>query len=326
MGQVPAILVADEVGRLKYLGGKPFEDSDAFSPQEVRDLFPKEGEVAAFRWDGEEILVLSTRSGGALVREREASYVVSQLSDGTRVVDVYGPQENLLLSLYAREKEGGEEEIAVLFHSPGGIGAVAWGTVGPDGQASVKAIPEENLFLAQRVEEAYKNKEEGAVISALLDAHREWESTIEEYAPPDPTTAKVVRVEGNTLNTDFGNWEVVVVALQDPRGPNKEDFVLLVKGPGEEVYKGGRFSATPENIERVKLALQDGDETVAAEVLDRDFERKVTRYVQEAVEENPENAERLKHHEALPHAVRRVLEEVESEVPSREGKGREPHL
>ncbi len=325
MGQVPGILVADEVGRLKYLGGKPFEDSDAFSPQVVRDLFPKEGEVTAFRWDGEQVLVLSTRSGGALVREREASYAVSQLSDGTRVVDVYGPQENLLLSLYAREKENGEE-IAVLFHSPRGIGALAWGTVEPGGQASMKAIPEENSFLAQRVEEAYKHREEGALITALLGAHREWESTIEEYAPPDPATAKVVRVEGNTLNTDFGNWEVVVVALQDSREPDKEDFVLLVKGPGEEMYKGGRFSATPENVERVKLALRNGDETIAAEVLDRDFERKVVRYVQEAVEENPENAKRLKHHEVLPQAVRRVLEEVESEVPSREGRGREPHF
>jgi len=317
--------VADEVGRLKYLGGKPFEDSDAFSPQEAWDLFPKEGEVTAFRWDGEQVLVLSTRSGGALVREREASYVVSQLSDGTRVVDVYGPQENLLLSLYAREKES-EEEVAVLFHSPRGIAALAWGTVEPDGQASVKVIPQENSFLAERVEEAYKHREEGALITALLDAHREWESTIEEYAPPDPTVAKVVRVEGNTLNTDFGNWEVVVVALQDSREPNKEDFVLLVKGPGEEVYKGGRFSATPENVERLKLALQNGDETVAAEVLDRDFERKVTRYVQEAVEENPENAERLKRYEVLPQAVRRALEEVENEVPSREGRGREPQL
>jgi hypothetical protein len=325
MGQVPGILVADEVGRLKYLGGKPFEDSDAFSPQEVRDLFPKEGEVTAFRWDGEQVLVLPTRSGGALVREKEASYVVSRLSDGTRVVDVYGSQEDLLLSLYVREREG-KEEVAVLFHSPRGIGAIAWGTVEPDGRASAKAIPEESSFLAERLKEAYKSREEGALITALLGAHREWESTIEEYAPPDPTTAKVVRVEGNTLNTDFGNWEVVVVALQDSREPNKEDFVLLVKGPGEEVYKGGRFSATPENIERVKLALQNGDETVAAEVLDRDFERKVTRYVQELVEENPVNAERLKHHEALPHAVRRALEEVESEVPSREGKGREPHL
>jgi hypothetical protein len=325
MGQVPEILVADEAGRLKYLGGKPFEDSDAFSPQEVRDLFPKEGEVTAFQWDGEQILVLSTRSGGALVREKEASYVASQLPDGTRVVDVYGSQENLLLSLYTREKDG-KEEMAVLFHSPRGIGALAWGTVEPDGQVSAKAIPGENLFLAERVEEAYKHREEGALITALLEAHREWESTIEEYAPPNPANAKVVRVEGNTLNTDFGNWEVVVVALQDSREPNKEDFVLLVKGPGEEVYKGGRFSATPENIERVKLALRNGDETVAAEVLDRDFERKVTRYVQEAVEENPENAERLKHHEALPYTVRRVLEEVESEVPSREGKGREPHL
>jgi len=325
MGRVPEILVADEVGRLKYLGGKPFEDSDAFSPQEVRDLFPKEGEVTAFRWDGEQVLVLPTRSGGALVREREASYVVSQLSDGTRVVDVYGPQENLLFSLYTREKED-REEMAVLFHSPRGIGALTWGTVEPDGRTSVKAIPEENVFLAQRIEEAYKHREEGALMTALLDVHKEWESTIEEHAPPDPTTAKVVRVEGNTLNTDFGNWEVVVVALQDSQEPNKEDFVLLVKGPGEEVYKGGRFSATPENVERVKLALQNGDETVAAEVLDRDFERKVTRYVQEVIEENPENAERLKRHEALPHAVRRVLEEVESEVPSREGKGREPHL
>jgi len=325
MGRVPEILVADEAGRLKYLGGKPFEDSDAFSPQEAQDLFPKEGEVVAFRWDGEQVLVLPARSGGALVREREASYVVSRLSDGTRVVDVYGPQENLLFSLYTREKEGGEE-MAVLFHSPRGIGALAWGTVGPDGRGSVKVIPEENAFLAQRIEEAYERRGEGGLMTALLGTHKEWESTIEEYALPDPTTAKVVRVEGNTLNTDFGNWEVVVVALRDPQEPDKEDFVLLIKGPGEEVYKGGRFSATPENVERVKLALQNGDETVAAEVLDRDFERKVTKYVQEVIEENPENAERLKRHDALPHAVRRALEEVESEVPSREGKGREPHL
>jgi hypothetical protein len=325
MGQVPGILVADELGRLKYLGGKPFEDSDAFSPQEVRDLFPKEGEATAFRWDGEQVLVLSTRSGGALVREREPSYVVSQLPDGTRVVDVYGSQENLLLSLYIREREG-REEMAVLFHSPRGIGALAWGTVEPDGRASVKAIPEESFFPAQRVEEAYKHREEGALITALLDAHREWESTIEEHTPPDLATAKVARIEGNTLNTDFGNWKVVVIALQDSREPSKEDFVLLVKGPGDEVYKGGRFSATPENIERVRLALQNGDETVAAEVLDKDFERKVARYVQEAVKENPENAERLKRHEALPYQVRRALEEMESETPSREGRGREPHL